>query len=172
MYRMNFHFPTIWEDILDFLQILDVELTCAYEALPLGFLFCSRDPVPEYLNHCVVKHVLISDRASFCALHIFFFLSGTCSGPRQGAGSRLLRGSGSSRASPPRRWKAQGCSRLEGHDRAVVLAAPRAAAGSTAALTRGLARSPRAASCCSGAPKMAGPGGGARRPARPHGARA
>lgn len=165
---MNCRFPCNSEDLLDFLLILTVELIYVYKALPLGVLFCSRDPVQEYLNHGGVKHVLISDRASFCAVHIFFFfpLSGTCSGPRQGAGSRLLRGSGSSGASRTQRWKSRGCSRLAGCDKAEGLAAPKAAAGSAKVLTCGPVRPRRAASCCSGAPKMAGPGGGVRRPAR------
>ena len=34
---------------------------------------CSRAAVPAYLNHGGVKYVLISDRASFCALHFFSF---------------------------------------------------------------------------------------------------
>ena len=164
---MNCHFPCISENLLDFLLILTVELVYVYEALPLGVLFCSRDPVQEYLNHGGVKHVLISDRACFCAVHFFFFsLSGTCSGPRQGAGSHLLRGSGSRGASQTKRWKSRGCSRLAGCDKPAGLAAPRVAAGSAEVLTCGPVRPRRAASCCSGAPKMAGPGGGVRRPAR------
>ncbi|XP_060263967.1 uncharacterized protein LOC105605487 [Ovis aries] len=93
------------EDLLDFLLILTVELIYVHEALPLGLLFCSRDPVQGYLNHGGVKHILISDRASFCAVHIVFSPCRTVLGRRQGAGLSLLRGSGSSGASRTRRWK-------------------------------------------------------------------
>ena len=104
--EVNCRFPCISEDLLDFLLILTVELIYVYEALPLGVLFCSGNPVQEYLNHGGVKHVLISDRASFHAMHILFFpLSGMCWGPRQGAGLHLLRGSGSSGASRTQRWE-------------------------------------------------------------------
>lgn len=106
---MNCHSPLTSED-LDYFVTHSVEVIDSPETLPLGCLLCSRDAVPEYLNHCGVKYVLISDRASFCALH-FFFLSGTCSGPRQGAGSRLRLGSGSSGASLTPRWKSRGCPR-------------------------------------------------------------
>ncbi|XP_044620172.2 zinc finger X-linked protein ZXDB isoform X2 [Equus asinus] len=91
---MNCHFPITWEDLLDFLLILTVELIYAYQSLPLGFLVCPRDPVPEYLNHCGVKHVLISDRASFCALHFFFSPFRNVFGPAAGGGV----------APPPRLW--------------------------------------------------------------------
>lgn len=169
---MNCHSPLTWED-LDYFVTHSVEVIYSPQTLPLGCVLCSRDTVPEYLNHCGVKYVLISDRASFCALH-FFFLSGTCSGPRQGAGSRLRLGSGSSRASPTPRWKSRGCSRLAGHHRAAEAAAPaaapRVAAGSTEPRTLWSVRPPRAASYCSGGPKMAGRGRGAQRPRGPHGA--
>ena len=110
---MNYRFPCISEDLHDFLLILTVELIYVYEALPLGVLFCSRDPVQEYLNHGGIKHVLISDRASFCSVHILFFpLSGMC-----WAGSRG-RGCASSAALVPvelqgrRDGNIPGCSRL------------------------------------------------------------
>ena len=55
--EVNCHFLCISENLLDFLLILTVELIYVYEALPLGLLFCSRDPVQGYLNHGGVNTV-------------------------------------------------------------------------------------------------------------------
>ena len=72
-----------------------MELIFVYEAVPLGVLFCSGDPGQEYLNHGGVKHVFVSDRASFRAVHIFLFSPfSNVLGPAAGGGL----------APPPRRW--------------------------------------------------------------------
>ena len=72
-----------------------MELIFVYEAVPLGVLFCSGDPGQEYLNHGGVKHVFVSDRASFRAVHIFVFSPfSNVLGPAAGGGL----------APPPRRW--------------------------------------------------------------------
>lgn len=68
---MNCHSPFTWKD-LDYFVTHSVQVIYSPQTLPLGCVLCSRATVPEYLNHCGVKYVLISDRASFCALHFFF----------------------------------------------------------------------------------------------------